>query len=365
MGLKYLWILSLIVKINSSPIESTLDLLSIADFQNVAEISDNVNEAETRSSGFCNCGLENSPTDRILGGSAASPNQYPWMVRTQIGCGGSLISDRHVLTAYHCVPVGSSETRAYKDWVKVSVHNQWDKTDYEKIPIQKIVYPPNPYGKTAGDSGEHDIAIIVLARSVSFDPTIHPVCLPSTNSFLWMGEPLRALGWGDTGDGLQSDTLKQVDMSVAQLSSWGNKNYFETKERRVDGVLQTICQGDSGGPLVHQNPATKRWTIVGTTHAQYTNAKEEVCANDAGRAIWNKVTAHLAWINKVVDGTPNTARCAPPPGPACVNDNTKKDMAGDTCSWYDKNPGECGNYDNDKFKASDLCCACGAGGGVN
>ena len=92
-----------------------------------------------------------------------------------------------------------------------------------------------------------------------------------------MGEPLRALGWGDTGDGLQSDTLKQVDMSVAQTSYFGNKNYFETKERRVDGVLQTICQGDSGGPLVHQNPATKRWTIVGTTHAQYTNGIVYFC----------------------------------------------------------------------------------------
>jgi len=50
---------------------------------------------------------------------------------------------------------------------------------------------------------------------------------------------------------------------------------------------------------------------------------------------------------------------------ACVNDNTIKDSGGDTCSWYDKNPEQCGKYDDDKFKASDLCCACGAAGGVN
>merc|ERR1711994_151422 len=61
----------------------------------------------------CNCGKENV-ANRISGGSYASANQYPWMVRLQMGCGGSLISDRHVLTAYHCVDRGAGS------WVKVS-----------------------------------------------------------------------------------------------------------------------------------------------------------------------------------------------------------------------------------------------------
>ena len=59
------------------------------------------------------CGKENTETSEISGGSIASPNQYPWMVKLQVGCGGSLISDRHVLTAYHCVYRGAG------NWVKV------------------------------------------------------------------------------------------------------------------------------------------------------------------------------------------------------------------------------------------------------
>ena len=102
----------------------------------------------------------------ISGGYKVSPNQYPWMVRTQIGCGGSLISDRHVLTAYHCVPEGSAMEEGFKDWVKVSVHNQEDSEDYEKVSVEKIVYPPDPYMKNEGEEGKHDIAIIILARSV-------------------------------------------------------------------------------------------------------------------------------------------------------------------------------------------------------
>ena len=29
---------------------------------------------------------------------------------------------------------------------------------------------------------------------------------------------------------------------------------------------------------------------------------------------------------------------------------------------YDTNPGGCGSYDDDDFKANDVCCACGGGG---
>merc|ERR1712088_515726 len=83
----------------------------------------------------CNCGKENV-ANRISGGSYASPNQYPWMVRLQMGCGGSLISDRHVLTAYHCVDGWAG------NWVKVSVHNQYDSSDYQKVAVDRAVSPP-------------------------------------------------------------------------------------------------------------------------------------------------------------------------------------------------------------------------------
>ena len=47
---------------------------------------------------------------RIIGGLEASPHQMPWMVKlgsahnnTCGKCGGTLISNRHVITAGHCV----------------------------------------------------------------------------------------------------------------------------------------------------------------------------------------------------------------------------------------------------------------------
>jgi hypothetical protein len=48
---------------------------------------------------------------RITGGSEATPNEFPWMVRFLLRnltsgeistCAGTLVSDRHVITAPHC-----------------------------------------------------------------------------------------------------------------------------------------------------------------------------------------------------------------------------------------------------------------------
>ena len=62
----------------------------------------------------CQCGLSNgngvqdAPINRVINGQEALPNEFPWQValvraggHTPI-CGGSIISDRHVLTAAHC-----------------------------------------------------------------------------------------------------------------------------------------------------------------------------------------------------------------------------------------------------------------------
>ena len=47
-----------------------------------------------------------------------------------------------------------------------------------------------------------------------------------------------------------------------------------------------------------------------------------------------------------------------------MNDDSTTDSYEDTCSsWYDSNPGDCGDYDDEDFTASKQCCACGGGTG--
>ena len=60
----------------------------------------------------CTCGIPNR-SNRIVGGQETEVNEYPWQVGlvsssgTRPWCGGTLISDRHVMTAAHCT-AGSS-----------------------------------------------------------------------------------------------------------------------------------------------------------------------------------------------------------------------------------------------------------------
>merc|ERR1719309_679320 len=235
----------------------------------------------------CFCGLENTPPlSRILDGNVTAPNQYPWMVRLG-GCGGSLISNRHVLTAHHC---GFDKT------VKVSTHHQYDENDYEEVAVEKRVYPDSKV------TGAHDIAILVLAKPVSFDREIHPICLPTSDDFVWKGEKVTAMGWGQIYYSCgQSPKLKHTEVIVGDIHK--NKNYFST--RWSTGTV--ACPGDSGGPVCHQDPVTKRWTIVGTAYLISYSGK--ICTH--GSNVWNTVSSHLDWINKVLEETPNTVRCAP------------------------------------------------------
>ena len=66
----------------------------------------------------CYCGLTLDDTNLWWGpvGTEAPPIEYPWQVgfvlkgETDIGCGGSLISDLWVLTAAHCTQAHHGHT---------------------------------------------------------------------------------------------------------------------------------------------------------------------------------------------------------------------------------------------------------------
>src|SRR4051794_17262471 len=43
------------------------------------------------------------PVTEVVGGQLAPRGRFPWMVRLSMGCGGTLVAPRVVLTAGHCV----------------------------------------------------------------------------------------------------------------------------------------------------------------------------------------------------------------------------------------------------------------------
>src|SRR5262245_461183 len=83
---------------------------------------------------------ETDSTQMIVGGQPAEEGKYPWQVRLyssmqdQIGfCGGSIISNRWILTAGHCVLDSEAVVVGY---------GSNDRTKTTKIASEKIIVHP-------------------------------------------------------------------------------------------------------------------------------------------------------------------------------------------------------------------------------
>ena len=121
--------------------------------------------------GNCSCGRRNT---RIVGGEATAPNQFPWQVGLKSFpgrhpfCGGTLISDRWVLTAAHCV-VGTLFGVAIGD------HDMTDNTAIDQdFTVIRVIRHPDYDSRTR----ENDVALVQLYSQVTFTAEILPGCLP-------------------------------------------------------------------------------------------------------------------------------------------------------------------------------------------
>ncbi|KAE8589730.1 hypothetical protein XENTR_v10017711 [Xenopus tropicalis] len=248
------------------------------------------------------CGVHQSDkSGRIFGGTRAKPGQFPWMIQftdIELG-GGSLISDRWVLTAAHVVNKKIFPTMfggVMKFFPNTNLQSQEKRLQAKKIIIHPL-YQDNE--DTEGQSNfDNDIALVQLTKKVKLGSCISPICLPRRGLAPVVNEVATIAGWGKTEKRESAVNLQFASISLSSMDkckkATGGKGYF-TPNMLCAGsdVGKDSCNGDSGGPLMFTDPQD--------SSKMYMAGIVSWGPRDCGTyGLYTKVDNYLDWIEETI-----------------------------------------------------------------
>ena len=249
--------------------------------------------------------VSGAPAPAVVGGVNAVIGKWPWMVLfgrwtdTGLGnwfCGGTLITDRHVLTAAHCLRPEEAGTVGAR--IGDNDLNSQDEVDHQQRNVSGIVRHPQYTGS------QNDLAVVRLAAPVRLTQDVSPICLPPAGAE-HRRQDVEVAGWGlleFTGE--PSDILQEAALRVADLAACeaayrrvplfearfpgGFQNTKVCAESR-DGEPRDACHGDSGGPLMVRLE-NNTYQLVGVV------STGDGCGDPEFPGLYTKVSAYIDWI---------------------------------------------------------------------
>jgi secreted trypsin-like serine protease len=270
--------------------------------------------------GFGAQALGETDTKMITGGTEAPEGKYPWQVRLyssmddKIGfCGGSIIDDKWILTAAHCL--------LDTDAVVVGYGNN-DRTKTTKIESEKIIVHP---GYIAGEKA--DVALVKLKEPIPDAKAKAIVYAEQDKDLLPDGASVTVTGWGAIWDfqafqnavdvmagrrtvserkllndeELQAPRkLHEVDIQVIEPTEC--KSVYQSLNVPAFSIGDTeicatglsggkdSCFGDSGGPLVAAADNERGYAQVGIV------SWGPQCGNPLYPGVYTRVSSFSKWI---------------------------------------------------------------------
>ncbi|XP_068622389.1 trypsin-1 isoform X2 [Battus philenor] len=251
-------------------------------------VEDDEDDTQTKDCS-CECNGPNQE-NRIVGGTPASANRYPWMARIvydgQFHCGASLLTKDYVLTAAHCV------RKLKRSKIRVILGDHDQTITSESAAIMRAVNTIVRHRSFDADSYNNDIALLKLRKPVTFSKIIKPVCLPPVGTEP-AGKQGIVVGWGRTSEGGQLPAIVQeVKVPILSLTQCRGMKYRAsriTNNMLCAGRASTdSCQGDSGGPLLVQQG--EKYQIVGIV------SWGVGCGRPGYPGVYTRITRYLSWI---------------------------------------------------------------------
>ncbi|KAK0415094.1 hypothetical protein QR680_011768 [Steinernema hermaphroditum] len=260
------------------------------------------------------------PDELIFGGSPAAAGQYPFFVALQMNgywhtCGGSLISNWHVLTAAHCIWSPDSPyrfayqaeqafTQSYS--IRMGTNLQTGGQTY-RVSWAKV----HPYYNRI--NLYNDIAVIGLAAPVQYNNLIKPIRLmrgragPQQATAIGMGY-MRYDPRTRPPSALSPNTLQQLPVTID--ADWTCQSRLFPVHMRdftlcLQGNRAGVLPGDSGSPVL-ANRGNQWWQIGIASFADHMGYIKNLNGQTFAPAGYVRVSSYCPFIAQV---TRNMAWC--------------------------------------------------------